>query len=112
MKCVSKLYKHLSFTQGLLLPYLSKRPITERKLLNNIYRVTVNYLEPTSIHGMVIATSVEDAAMKFRDATGFDTAPPEYQAEIESIELIEENIPENVTSFDEYRLSQEKKVLN
>lgn len=80
--------------------------------MNNIYRVTINYLEPTEVYGMVIASSEDDAVAKFKDATGFDTAPPEFNLELSSVELVEENIPENVTSFEDYRNAQDKKVLN
>jgi len=80
--------------------------------LKQIYRVTVNYLEPTEVYGMVIASSEEDAVRKFKEATGFDSAPPEFNMEITGIELVEENVPENVTTFEEYRATQNKKVLN
>lgn len=80
--------------------------------MKQIYRVTVNYLEPTEVYGMVIASSEEDAVVKFKEATGFDSAPPEFNMEITGIELVEENVPENVTTFEEYRAAQNKKVLN
>lgn len=61
---------------------------------------------------MVIAESPEQAVQKFKDATALDTAPPEYKAEVDSVELIEEDISEDITSMDEYIDNNKKRVLN
>lgn len=71
----------------------------------------MSYLEPSSIYGMVIAESPESAALKFKEATGFDTAPAELNASIDSIELVEADVGD-ITSMDEYINEKNKRTLN
>lgn len=78
----------------------------------NIYKVTVSYLEPTTIQGMVLANTPDEARDKFKDATAFDDAPPELNAQIESVELVEENIDPTISSMDEYFESTQTRTLN
>lgn len=78
----------------------------------NIYKIEFSYLEPTSLSGVILAESPEQATEKFKEAIAFDTAPPELNAEITSIELIEENVPVDVEDLEQYMTERKNRVLN
>lgn len=58
---------------------------------------------------MVIAGTPEEAQERFKELTKLDSAPPEYDVHISSIELIQEDVGEDVTISD---LIQTERTLN